>query len=378
MNKLLQRFPVLKDLRLWAVLFFVVTVAASLHRYYLGNINNFEIFRYSFLNLLDGVDLYTLHPAQHEDLFKYSPTFALFMAPFSFLPVGLGIVLWNLLNVFVLFFAVKRLQLSGEKKLLILLFCFIELLTSIQSSQSNGLMAGLMIMAFAMMEEKRPWMAALLICFGFYIKIFAVVVAVLFLFYEKKGQFILAMIAWGILFAVLPALVSGIDGLIMQYESWLNLLANDPAHELNYSVMTVVQRWSGLEISDIYYLVPGVILLLLPFLRKNTYRDPAFRMLMLASVLIWVVIFNHKAESPTYAIAMCGAGIWLVLQEKTKWTIAFAVFVFVFTGLIATDLFPASWRSDFFRPYAIKAVPCILLWLYVQYLLLTVRTKENT
>ena len=29
----------------------------------------------------------------------------------------------------------------------------------------------------------------------------------------------------------------------------------------------------------------------------------------LAAILVWVVIFNHKAESPTYIIAMMGIGI---------------------------------------------------------------------
>lgn len=373
MMKLADRYPLLKSLRFWTLVFIAVAVAASLHRWYLGNINNYVIFRWSFLNLLSGTDLYALHPEQHYDLYKYSPTFALFMAPFSLLPDWLGIVVWNLLNVLVLFYAVKKLPLGEAQKTGILIFSFIEVLTSVQNSQSNALMAGLMVLAFVMMEEKRPWLAALFICLGFYVKIFALVVAVLFLFYDKKLKFILAMTVWGLLLAVLPVLVAGPEGLRMQYESWLHLLANDPAHELNYSVMTVTQRWTGLELPDLVFLVPGLLLLLLPFLRFTSWSDLRFRLFLLASLLIWVVIFNHKAESPTYAIAMCGAGIWLAVEEKTPPVIALAVFVFVFTGLIATDLFPASWRSDFFRPYAIKAVPCILLWFFLLYRLFSVK-----
>ncbi|RME20836.1 MAG: hypothetical protein D6800_12755, partial [Candidatus Zixiibacteriota bacterium] len=42
--------------------------------------NNYLIFKYSFLNLLAGKNLYVTHPEQYYDLFKYSPTFALLMA----------------------------------------------------------------------------------------------------------------------------------------------------------------------------------------------------------------------------------------------------------------------------------------------------------
>lgn len=375
MNAVFKKFPALANLRVLGIAMFVIIVAASLHRYWLGNFNNYHTFRYSFLNLVQGVDMYILHPAQHEDLFKYSPTFALFMGPLYPLPEVLGLVLWNLLNAMLVFFAVKRLQLSTEKKAMILLFAFIELLSSVQNTQSNGLMSGLMIMAFAFFEEKKPWMAALFICLGFYVKLFALAGAVLFLFYDKKLRFIAAMITWGLLLAVLPVLVTGVDGLIMQYKSWLHLLANDPAHELNFSVMTVVQRWTGLHIADIFYLVPGVVILVLPFIHRKNYDDPHFRILTFASILIWVVIFNHKAESPTFAIAMCGAALWWVSQKRTRLNIALAIFVYVVTGLSATDICPPAFRNAYLWPLGIKAVPCIVLWFYIEYLLISQKYK---
>lgn len=371
--KWLDRFPALKRPNTWLIIYLVVFTAVTIHRYWLGadHYNNFTIFQWSFRNLFHGVDLYVGHPEHYYDLYKYSPTFALFMAPFSILPPLAGLLCWNLLNIVVLWLGVKRLPLSDGKKSLVVLLILTELITSVQNSQSNALMAGLMLLAFSAFEKNKPVQAALFIVLGFYIKLFALVLAALFLFYPQKGKFILWMCAWGIVFGALPVLVAGVDGLMVQYKSWLNLLAHDPAHELNYSIMTITQRWFGVEWKDSIYLVPGALLLLAPLLRRNDYYNPVFRMLMLCSILIWVVVFNHKAESPTFVIALCGATIWFLLQRKTVLIIALYIFVFVLTGLSATDLFPKFVREHYIVPYCLKVLPCIVLWIFLQYTLIS-------
>ena len=48
--------------------------------------NNFLIFRAAYSHLVAGRDLYIAYTAEHVDLFKYSPTFALLFAPFAWLP----------------------------------------------------------------------------------------------------------------------------------------------------------------------------------------------------------------------------------------------------------------------------------------------------
>jgi len=56
--------------------------------------NNFLIFRSAFDHLLAGRDLYAAYPAEHADLFKYSPTFALLFAPFALLPFGIALYMF--------------------------------------------------------------------------------------------------------------------------------------------------------------------------------------------------------------------------------------------------------------------------------------------
>ena len=79
-------------------------------------------------------------------------------------------------------------------------------------------------------------------------------------------------------------------------------------------------------------------------------------------MLIWVIIFNHKAESPTYIIAVAGVGIWYFARPAVAWRTVLLWLTFIFTILATTDIFPPDIRHHYMLPYTIKAVPCILVW----------------
>src|SRR5258708_4361004 len=126
--------------------------------------NNYLIFKYSFYHLVAGKDIYHFFYADHFDLYKYSPTFAFLFGALAWLPDPLGLVLWNLINSLCLFAGVRMLHgLDDKKKSWILLFCLLELLVSIQNAQSNGLMAGLIILAFAFAERSKYFLSVLCI-----------------------------------------------------------------------------------------------------------------------------------------------------------------------------------------------------------------------
>ncbi|MBK7855412.1 MAG: DUF2029 domain-containing protein [Bacteroidetes bacterium] len=103
MKQKLYKFLSLKNI---GIIYFVVTVAkpASLFLGY-GHYNNYLIFKDSFQHFLQGLNLYANYPP--VDLFKYSPTFAVLMSPFAFLPDWLGLTLWNLLNAMLFFMQLK-------------------------------------------------------------------------------------------------------------------------------------------------------------------------------------------------------------------------------------------------------------------------------
>jgi len=371
-QKVEERAPWLYSAAFPWILFAAVALIASIHRLILGesSFNNYTIFAYSWKHLLQNVNLYAAS-ADHYDLFKYSPTFAVFMAPFSVMPHWLGLILWNMLNMLLPVWAVSKLNITQKQKNLILFIVLIELLSSVQNAQSNGIMLGLIIGAFALFEKGKVVPAMLLICLGFYIKVFAAVAALMFLFYPQKGKSILSGGIFVLLLGLIPLVAVSWNDLSAQYRNWLHLLANDPAHGQNFSFMTLVQRTTGMMTGDLAFLVPGIILLLAPLVRTKLYSEFSFRLMYLCSVLIWVVIFNHKAESPTYCIALGGIAIWFIMNEKTDMRKIVMLLAFLLVALSPTDLFPKFIRVDYIEPYALKALMPVAIWLWITWDLLT-------
>lgn len=332
--------------------------------------NNYVIFKQSFFHLIESKDLYELYPAEHFDYYKYSPTFSLFMAPLAVLPNGIGLFLWNLLNVLVLYFALRRLPLSSNKTHLLMLgFVFLELLTSTQNSQSNALIAGLIIFAFTSLERKQIALASLFIVLTVFIKIFGLVAFALFMFYPNKLRAAVYTIGWTVLLAALPLLVISVSQLSFLYQSWLHLLQNDHSASIGFSVAGWLFTWFHIDAKNATVLI-GALVFCLPFLKWKYYSDVQFKLFFLSSILLWIVIFNHKAESATFIIAVTGIAIWFFSQKRTLLNTILFIAALIFTILSPTDLFPRSIRESFVIPYVLKAVPCILIWFKTIYDLL--------
>jgi hypothetical protein len=121
----------------------------------------------------------------------------------------------------------------------------------------------------------------------------------------------------------------------------------------------------------------GVLLLLLPLIHKRRYGDPTYRLLYLSSVLIWMVIFNHKAESPTYIIAITGIGIWYFSQRPEPLNTVLLIASFLLITMSVSDLVPPAVRNGFIRPYGIKAVMAIVVWCRIIYEQLTLRYQPQ-
>jgi hypothetical protein len=386
-----NKFQIFKNINLVLIVYILIAVLGSLGEYLKGakvfegieytHYNNFLIFKHTFYNLIEYKNIYITYPGLFWDYFKYSPTFALLMAPLAILPDLAGLMLWNLLNALILFFAIKHLPGKDHKvKVFILWFIALELLTSIQNSQSNGLIAGLLIFSFIFFERRNVLLASLLIVLSFYIKLFGIAAAVLFLLYPGKLKFFTYSLLWFLILGILPLAVLSPEQLIFLYKSWGNLLAGDHSVSYGLSVMGILQSWFHLTPPNFLILVLGTILLLLPFLNVRSYGNLQFRYLLLSSLLIWMIIFNHKAESPTYIIAMSGVGIWYFTQSRRTGNLLLLLLALLMTSLSPTDLFPRYLRHFFFSPYKLKALPVILVWLKIQYELLRhffMKTKEQ-
>ncbi|MBU0475820.1 MAG: DUF2029 domain-containing protein [Bacteroidetes bacterium] len=339
--------------------------------------NNYTIFEKSFEHLKEGKDLYMLFPEEHWDLFKYSPTFAVFFGIFAVTPDWLGLNLWNLLNALLLVGSVYYLpKLNNYQKGLILILLSIELMTSLQNAQSNGLIAGLLVLAFALLEREKYSFATLLIVFSVFVKLFGIVGFVLFLFYPKKWKLVLYSILWSVLLFAIPLIFIDYSQYKLLISSFGNLLFSDHTVSHGLSVMGLLSSWFGVELNKMYIVLAGMIVFLIPFVKIKEYKNYTFRLLALSSLLIWVVIFNHKAESPTYVIAITGAAIWFVISEKNKLNIALFALAFLLTSLSPTDIFPRFIRNEYIKPFTLKALPCIFIWFKIIYDMIVFKDPE--
>lgn len=372
------------------ILFVGVAIFASLKSYLadLGSFveggrlytsyNNYIIFKQSFFHLLESKDLYADFVEEQGDLFKYSPAFALVFGVLAIMPDILGLSLWNILNAVVLFCSVYYLpKIDIRTKGLILVFVVVELLTSVQNEQSNGLIAGLLLFTFGFLERGKYWAASLCLVSTIFIKLFGIVGLALYLLYPNKFKLTYTTAFWVILLTFLPLLVVSTDQFVFLYKSWANLLANDHSISDGFSVIGWLKTWFGWQVNKTYVSVIGAVLFCIPLLRVSEYSNYIFRVLVLSSVLIWVVIFNHRAESPTFIIAITGVALWYFSQLQKKENFYLLLLAFLFSVLAPTDLYPKFIRDEWLRPYVVKAVPCILIWAKITFDLLAVKLSPR-
>jgi hypothetical protein len=184
---------------------------------------------------------------------------------------------------------------------------------------------------------------------------------------------------WTIVLFFVPLLYTDFHGLIGYYKAFGVMLKQDFDESYGLSVMGWLQSWFHLVFDKNTIVLIGVVIFLIPLHKFKLFSNEIFKLLLLSSILIWIVIFNHKAESPTFIIAMLGVGIWFLLSPKNLINWSLFVFAILFTCLSPTDLFPKSVRMDFVKPYVMKAVPCIFIWFKIIYDMLrlnAVQTKK--
>lgn len=372
--------------RNWLLALYVLTIVivavgkAYEHR---GPDNNFLIFRWSFLNLASGHDMYAAQPEHHTDLYKYSPSFALLFAPFALLPFALSLALWDGLNALLLFFAVERL-LPSRQAAIALALTYLEVLRSMQRSQSNALVTALVILAFLAFERRRQSGAAFAIAIGAAVKIFPLAALALAIFYPRRLRFALLMVAAMLVVLALPLLVVTPAGLAAQYQSWRAVEAVDAVSVgggggggLYGGVMQQLRLIFGVSWPNWPVQLAGTLLLMSPLVRRRNWNSVDFRLRFLCALLVYMVIFNHQSESPSFVIAVTGIAIWFVSTPRSWWHVSVMVLTLLIVSVSSTDITPKSWQQNIFVHYRLKTIPCTLAWLTMMWELLGFRASER-
>ena len=370
-RQLLAR-PFFHDYRTLLGLWLLLGVLAGVMK--MAHHNNFQIFRGVFWHTWHQVSLYASYPAEYWDVNHYGPFFSLVIAPFAVIPEWLGLLLWCVALSLFLYVAIRRSDMSKYQQLFILWFCAHELLTALYMQQFNIAIAAIILLAFFLIERERDAEAAFFIMLGTFVKLYGIVGLAFFFFSRHKVRLVLALIGWAIVFLVAPMVISSPEYVIGQYQEWFACLVekngeNADSIAQNISTIGLVHRVTGWAFNDLWLILPALALFGLPYLRLGQYRHVAFRQTLLASVLMFVVLFSTGSESSGYIIPFVGVVIWYTAApwQRTRWDVALLVFAFVLSSLSPSDLFPAYLRKEWVQPYALKALPITLIWVKLCY-----------
>jgi len=364
------------------IIIWFIPVILAIIRNSKGIPNNYLIFKYVYYHMLEQVNLYTFNPELYGDCNHYGPVFALLIAPFTYLPEWISPPLISILIAASLCIAIYHLPIDWRLKVIIYIITANDMFITTLAFQTNPLITALIIGSFIMIKKEKDFWAACFIMLGFFIKLYGIVGLAFFFFSKNKIRFIYSLAIWGIVFFVLPMFISSPSFVVQSYSDWHDLLAYknvEKAYSLleDISVMGMMRRISGdRDLSNLIVILPAICLFLLQYLKVKLYDNLSYQLAILASALLFTVLFSSGSESPTYIIAMVGVAIWFVIQKEpySKYIIFLLIYTIIFSSMSTSDLLPLDIRR-FIKQYALKALPGFVVWLtlIVQILCMNIR-----
>ncbi len=382
------KLPIWRNHRTIAVIWVILAIVATITKggFSGEKLNNYLIFRQVFYHLRDCLPLYIAYPEEYADVNHYGPIFSIVIAPFALLPNFLGLLTWLLALGASLFLAIKYMPLKHNAIMAVFWIVSADVLTAMQMAQFNIAIAAMVVGAYIAIRADKEWLAALCIMLGTMTKLYGIVAIVFLLFSKRKLNFIGWLAVWGVIFFAAPMLLSSPEYVIGQYGDWYTSIVekNDLNVELglstdntyqNISVMGMLHRITQVDFSDLYILIPAVILFFLPLCNKSKWEDIDFQWGIVASALMCIILFSTGSENSGYVIAMTGVGLWYVAApgERSKLDVGLLIFAIFLVGFGTSDLMPKVFRKGLVRPYSLKALPVLLIWLRLTWQMLTYR-----
>jgi hypothetical protein len=371
-----KKFPFLTNYKLVCLLWIAVAAFCWQYKFKPNRYNNYVIFKQVYYHTKAQTNLYSLYPQEYYDSNHYGPVFSMVVAPFALMPDVWGLFFWSLVNAVLLLWAVHLLPLSNKVKMLILLFCSIEFANSVHNIQFNPIITAIIIFSFVLVNRGKDDWATMLIVLGALVKLYPIVGLAFFVFSKNKGKFVWTTAVWLVVFICLPMLITDSSFVLRSYADWYHSLVEKNQLNVGFgasqdiSFMGVCRRIIGNpHLPNTPFLLFGAMVFGMPLLRFNQFGALQFRLRVLASALLTVVLFSTGSEHPTYIIAVTGAVLWIFLQDKpfSQRNIILLVLLLVITGLGLTDAFPKYVREEIVTNYVLKAWPCIIIWFMIAY-----------
>jgi hypothetical protein len=363
------------------LLWFGLSLIVAVKEVAVNNYNNFTIFRHVFLHVINQQPLYLAQPETYFDVNYYGPVFSLLIAPFAWMPVMLGGPLWVMANALFLYFAIRQLPITRIQQNLVLIFASHELMAASSYFQFNPSVAACIILSFSLILKGKDFWAAFFIMLATLVKIYGIVGLAFFFFSAHRWRFIGSMLFWALVLGAAPMLISSPSFIVDTYKQWWEAILRKDKLNINFDNRVALQDISAMGmIRRIFHLtnmpnwvviVPGMVLFALQYLQISSFRNYGYRIYILCSTLLFVVLFSTGSESPTYIIAFPAICIWYLLQQPARWKNIFFIFALIGTSFSHSDLVTSWVKYNLVVPYALKALPSLLMWLIIVYEIFT-------
>jgi hypothetical protein len=288
----------------------------------------FTVFRDAGRQWLSGTNLYS-----QVGKYLYSPLAAAVFSPFAFLPDPAGAALWRLLVVGIYLSAVvlcfRRFGFRRPTFLPVAALLLLPLsIGNINNGQASLLVIGLLLFSCAAIEAQSWTLAAFLIAFATFFKIYPLVIGLLFAVIYPRPMALRLSLAIVALW-LLSLLLQNPRYVLQQYQNWFLCLQADQrrvAGELgSWRDFWLLLRVARIPITTSVYaliqiLAGGLVAAGCWWVRRFAHWDNR-RIIWTAFTFgcLWITLFGPSTEQATYvflapSFAMAGASIWTIDQ----------------------------------------------------------------
>jgi hypothetical protein len=367
------------------MIWYVVPLLAAFFKAIHGA-NNYLIYKGVYAHTLQKTNLFDFYPNAYADKNHYGIVFSLLIAPFTLLPDWLAILAYQAAQLFGLNYVVRKLPIVDYKHNILLLFLLFEAVANCQNVQFNTFIAFVLVGAYTWIHNQNEFKAAFITMLGFFVKLYGIVGLGLFFFVKNKIKYVLFLILSATILYLIPLFITDFTFLNQSYIDWFVELKskNGTNSDLgnihqNMSAVGMYMKITHNNLFNVLYIVlPAFILQIVPIIRWNLLQNKVFQMHYLASLLMFIILFNTATETSTHIIGATGVGIWWMNQRdfKSQNLLIFMAFVFFLGTLSTTDLVPKSFNVDIVRKYSLKALPYLIVWFICMYQLILGKFKN--
>ena len=363
-------------------LLFILCLTVGVQTIFNDEIANLFIFRTASERLFHHQNLYEF--IQYKiiwDKFFYAPQFAFLFYVFTIMPMYVAVFLWIGVGAGLFYMALQLLPVSNMSKTIMFFIALSDLINSFQNLQTNAINTALMLFIFISLHHSKYILAALCVAVCLSIKIYPAAAALLFLFYPNKVKFIIWCAAFTLLLFFIPMVVVPKEYYFSCLQNWIKTItedANDKFIANSPSLIGINYTWFAKPLNHFYIQLMGLTVVCVPLFKiLKQHVDTVFILLYLSFVMLFVVIFNHATESPTYIIATTGAAIWFVVSVKNKLNIGLLILLIFACIIVPTDIYPTVIKKEYLIPFKIRVIPCLLIWIKIFYDLLMYKPQET-